>query len=193
LTAWLAAKSDPENYGKLLASVLPKQKNALGPEQVEAQIKQDPQVSQAQTLLGARGAGSNFLYGNLLTIPIEKSLLYVQPIYLASEGSQIPELKRVVAVSGEDVSIGNTLADALKGLVGEAVAAPSEPGAPAASLADLISDALSHYIKAQDALKRGDFATYGREQNAMKASLDRAAAASGATPSPSPSPSPTPR
>ncbi|MCA1832626.1 MAG: UPF0182 family protein [Actinobacteria bacterium] len=192
LTAWLAARSDPENYGKLQAFVLPKQKNALGPEQIEAQIQQDPKVSEAQTLLGARGAGSSFLYGNLLTIPIEKSLLYVQPIYLASEGSQIPELKRVVAVSGEDVSIGNTLADALAGLVGETVSAPNEPEEPSVTLADLIASALAHYARAQDALKKGDFAAYGREQAAMKSAMDRAARLSGATPSPTPAPSPSP-
>jgi hypothetical protein len=193
LTAWLAAKSDPDGYGKLFAFTLPKQRNALGPEQVEAQIKQDPQVSQAQTLLGARGAGSEFVYGNMLTIPIEKSLLYVQPIYLASEGTQIPELKRVVVVAGGEVSLGATLADALAGLTGEAP--PPGPGEqpPEATLADLISSALSHYAKAQEALKKGDFATYGREQAAMKADLDRAATASGATPSPSPSATASPR
>lgn len=190
LSAWLAARSDPEHYGELRAYVFPKGSNAQGPEQIEAQINQDPAFSRERTLLGQ--AGSNLVFGNLLTIPIENALLYVQPFYLAATGTNIPEMKFVVVVHGEDVATGKTISQALAALLGQAVAPPGEPPPTQNTVADHIAEALRHYAAAQEALRRGDFATYGREQAAMKAALDRAAQQSGATPSPSPTASPSP-
>ncbi len=191
LTAWLAARSDPQGYGQLISFVLPKQKNVVGPKQVLAQINSDPVFSPLRSLLDQ--GGSNVLFGNLLTIPIENSFLYVQPMYVLGQGSRLPELKKVVVVAGETVKVGDTLEEALALLTG---AAPPQTGGGTeppveATVAELIAEALRHFNAAQEALKRGDFATYGREQAAMKSALDRAARASGAaTPSPSPTASP---
>jgi uncharacterized membrane protein (UPF0182 family) len=189
MVSWLVARSDQQHYGELRAYVLPEGRNALGPEQVEAQIKQDPDFSREQTLLGQ--AGSSLLFGNLLTVPVENSLLYVQPFYLAASGTNIPELKFIAVVNGENVATGKTLSAALSALVGSQVGGEEPPSSAGKTVADFIAEALRHYAAAQEALRKSDFGRYGTEQAAMKAALDRAAALSGATPSPSPSPSPT--
>lgn len=187
LTAWLAARSDPgEEYGQLLSFVFPKQKLVFGPEQVQARINQDPAVSQQITLWDR--AGSKVIYGNLLVIPIEKSLLYVQPLYLAASMSALPELKRVVVVAGDAVKMGESLGGALDAVFGRAPPAPVEglPAPPAgADVAALIGEALQHYEAAQAALRAGDLAGFQRELEAMKRALDRANQQA--------SPSPTPR
>jgi len=191
MTAWVAAESGyPGPYGSLLTYEVPKNINILGPEQVEAQINVDPDFSRQRTLLGS--VGSNLIFGNMLTVPLGNSLLYVQPIYLgASSSNQIPELKYVVAVQGNNVGLGTDLPTALANLVGTAPP-PSAPPPPTKgkTAADFIAEALQHYQASQDALKRGDFATYGREQAAMATALANAAKASGVSPSPSPTPSP---
>ncbi len=190
LSAYMVAHSDPENYGQLVSYVLPRAESFFGPEQVEARIKQDPLVSQQLTLWDQ--SGSRVLYGNLLIVPIENSLLYVQPLYLRGEGSNIPELRRVVAVTGESVKMGDTLNDALSAIF---KGAPSilDPGGPAGkSLVDLLQEALEHDRRAQTALRAGDFATYGREQDLMRKALEEAAKQSGASPSPSPTPGRSP-
>jgi uncharacterized protein len=188
MTAWLAARSDPEGYGQMLSFVFPRQKNVPGPEQVQSRINQDPAVS-AQLTLWDR-AGSRVRYGNLLVIPIEDSLLYVQPLYLEAARTALPELKRVVVVAGETIRMGETLEGALAAVFGAAPPAPIDGGSvpPAGSdVTALIQEALAHYQSAQDALRRGDLAAYQREVDQMKAALDRANQQSGATPAPTPS------
>jgi uncharacterized membrane protein (UPF0182 family) len=191
MTAWLAARSDPENYGQLISFVFPRQKNVPGPEQIQARINQDPAVSQQITLWGQ--LGSTVRYGNVLVIPIEDSILYVQPLYLAAARSPLPELKRVVVVAGDTVRMGETLEGALAAVFGAAPPAPIEgtPGTPPAGsdVASLLREALAHYDRAQEALRQGDLARFQRELEAMKAALDRAAERTG----PAPGPTPTPR
>src|SRR5262245_10641988 len=80
MTAWLAARSDPNGYGEMLSFVFPRSQNIPGPEQIQARINQDPEVSRQVTLWGQ--INSTVRYGNILVIPIENSLLYVQPLYL---------------------------------------------------------------------------------------------------------------
>lgn len=120
MTAWLAARSDGENYGKLVLYKFPKQSLTYGPAQIEARIDQDGEISQLLTLWGQKG--SDVIRGNLLVIPIANSLLYVEPIFLQAEKSQMPELKLVVAVHGAQVAAGSTLDEALERLVGGRVA-----------------------------------------------------------------------
>ena len=191
MTAWLAARSDPQGYGELISFEMPRQKLVFGPEQVYARINQDPQVS-AQLSLWDR-AGSNVIHGNLLVIPIEQSLLYVEPLYLQAQSGALPELKRVVVVAGETVRMGETLDQAIKAVFGQGLPAPIEGGggpSPAPGGTDvsaLIAEALRHFAAADQALRAGDFATYEREIDAARAAIEQANRQS----SPSPRPSPT--
>ncbi|MGM5483264.1 MAG: UPF0182 family protein [Nanobdellota archaeon] len=111
MISWLAAKSDGEDYGELSIYKFPKDKVVYGPSQVEATIDQDTEISQQLTLWSQRG--SSVIRGNLLVIPLDGSVLYVEPIYLQSEQGQLPQLKRVIVSDGESVVMGNNLQQAL--------------------------------------------------------------------------------
>lgn len=191
LTAFMVAHSDPGNYGQLVSYTFPKSDSVFGPEQIQARINQDPAVSQQVGFW--TGQKSTVIYGNLLIVPIGQSLLYVQPLYLKGTGQNIPELKRVVAVTGNSVKMANTLPEALAAIFkgSPPVVDPGDPGAPAKTLADYIQEAIDHDQAAQRALREGDFATYGREQALMRDALDNAAEASGASPRQSPTPVPS--
>lgn len=115
MVAWLAARSDAPNYGELVAYELPKQELSFGPSQVEARIDQDPEIS-AQISLWNQ-LGSRVIRGNLLVIPMGSSFLYVEPLYLLAEASELPELKRVIVASGDRIAMRETLEDALLALV----------------------------------------------------------------------------
>lgn len=112
LTAWLAARSDGENYGKSLLYVFPKQQLVYGTEQIEARINQDPVISQQISLWNR--AGSRALQGNLLVIPIEQSLLYVEPLYLQAEQNSLPTLVRVIVAYENRIAMAETLDQALR-------------------------------------------------------------------------------
>ncbi|BAZ27974.1 hypothetical protein NIES4074_04040 [Cylindrospermum sp. NIES-4074] len=114
LIAWLAARSDGENYGKLLLYVFPKERLVYGPEQIEARINQDPVISQQISLWNRQG--SRALQGNLLIIPIEQSLLYVEPIYLEATQNSLPTLVRVVVAYENRIVMAQTLEQALKAI-----------------------------------------------------------------------------
>lgn len=116
MVAWLAARSDDEEYGKLLLYRFPKDKLVYGPSQIEARIDQDSEISQQLTLWSQQG--SRVTRGNLLVIPIENSLLYVEPLYIQSEKGQLPELKRVLLSDGDKVVMEVDLATALDSLLG---------------------------------------------------------------------------
>lgn len=181
LVAWLAARSDGENYGGLVSYRFPKQKLLYGPRQIEARIDQDPEIS-AQFSLWDQG-GSQVIRGNLLVLPLGDALLYVEPIYLQAESGRIPELKRVIVASGDQVIIEETLAKGLAGLLG-GMATPTlaeiqpEPAAeetqPVAgdTVGQLAESASAHYEAAQKALQQGDWAVYGAELDLLKADLD---------------------
>lgn len=188
MTAYMVAHGDPETYGKIVTYAFPRSDSIFGPEQIQARINQDPAVSQQITLWNQQN--SRVIYGNLLVVPIEKSLLYVQPIYLQGQGSALPELKRVVAVAGQKVRMGSTLAEALAAIFG-AQAEEVVPGVTTQTLAELLSDAIAADARAQACLKQGDFACYGREDEASRRALEKAAERAGAAPAPSPSPSPS--
>jgi len=183
MTAWLAARSDPAKYGEMRSFVFPRQENIPGPEQIQARINQDPTVSAQITLWNQ--SNSVVIYGNLLVIPIEDSLLYVQPLYLAASRGALPELKRVVVVAGDQVKMGETLDAALDAVFGQGTGAPLErPGTtPPPQTGSLIAQAYQHLQNADAALRNGDLAGYQREVEAAKAAL---AQANQASPSPTP-------
>lgn len=180
---WLAARCDGENYGKLLAYHFPKERLVYGPSQIENRIQQDTVITEQLALWG-RG-GSRVIRGNLLLIPLGKSNLYVEPVFLQAEVGGLPELKRVIVVAGENIAMEPTLQESLAVIFGtEALPtepeikppAPPGPEEPVtAEIAGLIEEAQQHYNKAQQYLKAGDWASYGEELDALKAVLDRLA------------------
>ena len=129
MITWLAARSDGANYGKLVAYIYPKESLNFGPLQVEARIDQDPAIS-AQFTLWNQG-GTRVLRGNMLVIPIGRSNLYIEPIYLQAGRSRLPEMKRVVVATGNRVAMGESVEDALAQLYGGAIAYAPSPAVPA--------------------------------------------------------------
>lgn len=121
LIAWLAARSDGENYGKALLYVFPKQQLVYGIEQIEARINQDPVISQKISLWNRQG--SKVLQGNLLVIPIEQSLLYVEPLYLVADQNSLPTLVSVVAAYENRIAMAETLQKTLLAIFQEQVPA----------------------------------------------------------------------
>jgi uncharacterized protein len=109
--AWLAARSDGDNYGKLSLYTFPKQRLIYGPEQIEARINQDPVISQQISLWNRQG--SRVIQGNLLIVPIEQSLLYVEPIYLEATQNQLPTLVRVIVAYENRIVMAQNLQQAL--------------------------------------------------------------------------------
>ncbi len=123
LIAWFAARSDSVNYGKLLLYIFPKERLIYGPEQIEARINQDPVISQQISLWNRQG--SRAIQGNLLIIPIEQSLLYVEPIYLEATQNSLPTLVRVVVAYENRIVMAQTLEQALQGIFQPQVTPPA--------------------------------------------------------------------
>jgi uncharacterized protein len=176
MIAWMAARSDPPNYGRLIVFNFPKQKLVYGPRQIDARIDQDPVISQQLALWNQRG--STVIRGSLLAIPIDQSLVYVQPLYLAaSEQGALPELRRVIVAYGNQIAMEATLEQSLARVFGGRPA-PAAPAAPADASAavttgtrQLAQRAWEIWSRAQDALRRGDWATYGAEQKRLEETL----------------------
>ena len=197
MIGWLGAESDPPNYGKAVSFGFPSSQTVYGPAQVEAAVNQDPTISSQRTLWGQEG--SRVIFGNLIIVPIEDSLLYVQPLYLESQQTQLPQLQRVVVFyrsplstttlpSGQqqNVVMAPTLTEALSLIFGSAPqtgptpppAGPTPPatGPPAnvsAQVRALIAQANKEFTAAQDALKAGDFSEYGRQIKALQGTLQK--------------------
>lgn len=178
LSAWIAARSDPANYGQLIAYIFPKQELVFGPMQIAARINQDPAISQLLTLWGQQG--SSVIRGQLQVIPIGSSLLYVQPLYLKSERGQLPELKRVIVAYGANIAMEETLEEALIKIFGkestkestEAIksmtATKKEGKAPLSETTGqpeftLLGKAREHYDNAIKFQREGNWAKYGEE------------------------------
>ncbi len=172
MRSWLAARSDPPHYGKLIALDFPKAKLIYGPKQIEARIDQDTVISQQLTLWSQRG--SQVIRGSLLAIPIEKSLLYFQPLYLAAEKGSLPELKRVIVAFGDHIAMEETMEQSLQRVFGAKPGPPPSPlttvAAPPAlkGEASLPRQALEHFQRAQEFLKQGNWAGYGEEQRKVE-------------------------
>ncbi|MFC1847356.1 UPF0182 family protein [Chloroflexota bacterium] len=182
--SWLAARSDGENYGKLLAYYFPKDRLVYGPSQIENRIGQDTVITE-QLALWSRG-GSRVIRGNLLLIPMGKSNLYVEPVFLQADAGGLPELKQVIVVAGEQIAMESTLGESLAVIFGakalpdipvveDAAPAGTERSVATTRIAGLIEEAQQHYDKAQQYLKTGDWTGYGEELEALKALLDQIA------------------
>ena len=116
LTAFMVAKSDPSQYGRLEAFVMPRAKPVDGPALVNARINQEVDISREITLLGT--GGSNVRLGNLLVIPVNQSLIYIQPLYVQAVGTPLPQLKKVIVVAGDRVVMRDSLRESLTVLFG---------------------------------------------------------------------------
>jgi uncharacterized membrane protein (UPF0182 family) len=200
MVSWMAAGSDPDDYGELVSFEFGGA-NVKGPGQAAVVMHADPDVSRETSLLDQRG--SNVIYGDILVIPIGQAFVYVQPLYLESEqaGQSIPEMKRVIVLNGENVVMEETLGEAIAGAVGvvpdteEPVEEP-EPGEeqPPTNVAGLLLDAQEHFDAAEAALAAGDLGTFQAETEAGAALVAQACeltpgcATTETTPSPEPSP-----
>jgi hypothetical protein len=181
MIAWMAARSDGPHYGKLISYNFPKQKLIYGPRQIEARIDQDAFISQQLSLWSQRG--SQVIRGSLLAIPIEQSLLYVQPLYLAAEKGSLPELKRVLVSMGNQIAMEENLEASLAQLFGSAgrpqpaaradiAVAVGPPGtARDTNVRGLVDQALQQYGRAQEMLRQGNFAGYGDEIKRLETTL----------------------
>jgi uncharacterized protein len=190
MISFMVARSDPGDYGQLMNLQFPRQRRVPGPAQVNAAINQDFEIAQNLTLL--RQEGSQVAFGSLVTLPIEDSILYIQPVFVRAEGIAIPELKRVVVVFGEEVAMEETFDEALATLFDlEAPQPPAEPQPEPApgeepaptdggELQEVIAEAGRLYERAQAALADGDFETYGRLIERLGRLLEQAQPAEGA-------------
>ncbi len=114
---WIAGMCDGDNYGRFIAYKFPKDKSVLGPQQVETKIDQDSFLSGQLSLWNQRG--SNVIRGNVLAIPVDQTIIYVEPIYLQAETAAYPELRLVAVMHNDDLSYAETFQEALQGLYGE--------------------------------------------------------------------------
>jgi uncharacterized membrane protein (UPF0182 family) len=174
MIAWLAARCDPPDYGKLIVYEFPKDKLVYGPFQIEARINQNTDISQQISLWNQMG--SRVIRGNLLVVPIENSILYVSPLYLRAESGQLPELKRVIAAYGDRVVMEDTLPAALAALFKQSIPTAvlsTIPGvSPVGPVNERARDALGHYERAIERLKAGDWSGFGSELDALRPLLE---------------------
>ena len=167
MIAWMAARNDAPHYGEVVVYRFPKDRLAFGPMQVESRISQDPVISQQLTLWNQEG--SRVLRGNLLVIPMENALMYVEPLFLQAERSHLPELKRVIAATGPRIVMEESLEAAMAKLLGAAPPAPQPPAGAVVpqTVQELITQAGATYRRAQQLLRQGDLAGYAREMERL--------------------------
>ncbi|HTI18010.1 MAG TPA: UPF0182 family protein [Trinickia sp.] len=167
MIAWLAARCDEPAYGKLVVYTFPKDKLVYGPFQIEARIQQDTSISGQISLWNQMG--SRVIRGHLVVVPIDNSILYVSPLYLRATSGQLPELKRVITAYGDSVVMQDTLSAAFAALVQDTahVATPKQRPDNARS-----REALSHYDRAMERLKAGDWGGFGAEIDALRPLLE---------------------
>ena len=182
MVAWVAARSDAPHYGELVVYELPKERLVYGPQQIEARIDQDTTISQQLSLWNQMG--SKVIRGNLLVIPVEDAVVYVEPLYLRSTQAQIPELKRVIVAYDDRLAMARNLDDALAAVFRPGATPPRPVTAPATAIPELetapapaapseTTSARDRYRAALEALQRGDWQSFGREMDALGKALEQ--------------------
>ncbi|MFC2143425.1 UPF0182 family protein [Candidatus Aenigmatarchaeota archaeon] len=161
MIGWMAAKSDFPNYGEKIVYTFSKQELIYGPLQIEARIDQDTDISQLITLWNQ--GGSEVIRGNLLVIPIENNILYVEPLYLQASETGLPQLKRVIVALGDKISMKETLMEALSEVIGERLTEEQPDETTGETSEDSIEYANQLYEEAQELLRSGDLAGYANK------------------------------
>lgn len=175
LMGLFVARNDGGNYGELILYQMPKSQTVYGPIQIEAQIDQNTEISKEFSLWNS--SGSKYSRGNMFVVPIEDSLLYIEPVYLEATNSSIPEVKRVIVVYGDNIAYEATLAEALNSMFGEGSAYEREDSGNTdttsggngdeLSQTEIIKRAQDAFDNAQNAQKNGDWAKYGEYLNEL--------------------------
>ena len=163
MISWLAARCDFPEYGKMLFYELPKEKLIYGPMQIEAMIDQNTTIAQQLTLWDQKG--SRVIRGNLIAVPIENSFMYVVPVYLTAEGTDFPQLKRVIVISGDKVAMEPTLDEAIQSVFG--TQPPQNPVQVPRGQPDL-GQARAQFDEAQKAMQQGNWGNFGKAMDALK-------------------------
>ena len=163
MISWMAARSDFPDYGKMLFYQLPKEKLIYGPMQIEAMIDQNTTIAQQLTLWDQKG--SRVIRGNLIAVPIENSFMYVVPVYLTAEGTDFPQLKRVIVISGDKVAMEPTLDEAIQSVFG--TQPPQNPVQVPRGQPDL-GQARAQFDEAQKAMQQGNWGNFGKAMDALK-------------------------
>ncbi|MGB7573839.1 MAG: UPF0182 family protein [Thermodesulfobacteriota bacterium] len=167
MIAWMAANCDFPEYGKILLYQLPKERLILGPMQIEAMIDQNTLISGQLSLWDQKG--SRVIRGNLIIIPIDSSFLYVEPVYLTAESTNIPQLKRIIIVSGNKVVMEPTLDQALQAVFGTAQPGAEKVSAPVQS--EQLNRAREDLKEAEQAIRQGRWEDFGKAMEKLKALL----------------------
>ena len=184
MIGWMAGRSDGENYGKLVAYNFPKSRVIDGPVQIEARIDQNAQLSAQFSLWNQQG--SRVIRGHLLVIPLGRSLMFVEPVYLQAERSPMPELRLVVLATQEKLGYGQTFNEAMNSLFGEAAQAPAPqettttPGSqqltpsatPTQDLQQLITRAIQEFEDYQRLTSQGKLGEAGQKLEQHKRTLE---------------------
>jgi uncharacterized membrane protein (UPF0182 family) len=190
MISWLAARCDGADYGHLFEFAFSKARLFYGPYQIQARINQNPDISRQLSLWNQ--LGSRVILGNLLAIPLEDSLLYVEPLYIRAQNGQLPELQRVLASYGDRTVMGDDLESTLaalftggkngppvvtKGAPQPAVEFAAVPvGAAPGNVTPDLQGAAAHYNRALQALRQGDWAQFGAEMQKLGQDLGQPAA-----------------
>jgi uncharacterized protein len=181
MIAWLAARCDGADYGHLFQFAFSKDRLIYGPYQIQARINQSPDISRQVSLWNQMG--SKVILGNLIVIPVENSLLYVEPLYIRAETGQLPELQRIIAAYGDRVVMGDELGQTLNLLFRAPQAgaptiaaitprAPPPPPSPAVPATVAVGASL-HYDRALAALRQGNWTEFGAEMQKLGDELKR--------------------
>jgi uncharacterized membrane protein (UPF0182 family) len=215
MIAWVAARNDGENYGQVRVYRFPTGTSVFGPEQIEARIDSQREISAQITLWNA--SGSEVVRGNLIVVPVGDSIVYLQPVYLRSTSTKFPAFQKIIVASPTTVVWGDTLRQALDQLLADQTGGPGPspppgptpspgpsgepapsgtpgPGAtpPSGDVAALVAYANQHFELAQQALRDGDFARYGEEIALVQQALTQLNSLVGASAGPSPAPAASP-
>ncbi|WP_235981176.1 UPF0182 family protein [Streptomyces albidus (ex Kaewkla and Franco 2022)] len=179
LGAFMAIDADPHSsgYGKIKMLRLPSNTTVSGPSQVQSKFNSDPNIAESLNLL--KRGDSEVEYGNLLTVPLEGGLLYIEPVYVRGAGTNYPRMRKVLVTYGERIAFEDTLGQALdkvfdsKGESGQGDGGeqPDEPPADKASVQEALGKAQEAYDAGQDALEKGDWEAYGKAQDDLKEAL----------------------
>lgn len=177
MVGWLGAHAGPEDYGKLVLYTFPMGRNIYGTLQIENRIEADAEISRETTLWGQNG--SKVVRGNMLVVPVDESLLYVEPVYIqATSDTAVPELKRVIVAYDDKIVMQNTLREALQAIFGDAVTA-KVPNETVQTVEDMIGEAVTHFNAVKEAAGE-DWEAFGRNMQALEDTLNRLSGEQGA-------------